>query len=142
MPYTIESKTITNITARERLVAETIMDSSSKKQYAVFAGGRNNGVSNVVDAFNITNGVASNPISGSLSGSRYKMATTTLIDVSTNIQYAIFAGGIDSNDDASNVIDAVSITGNAMNPIISNTLSDTGAYLAVTTIRAVDNSNI
>lgn len=70
------------------------------------------------------------------------MATTTLIDASTNIQYAIFAGGIGSNDADSNVIDAVSITGNAMNPIISSTLSDAGAYLAATTIRAADNSNI
>ena len=30
MPYTVNSNTITNIAARERLVAETIMDSSSK----------------------------------------------------------------------------------------------------------------
>ena len=30
MPYTVNSNTITNIAARERLVAGTIMDSSSK----------------------------------------------------------------------------------------------------------------
>ncbi len=30
IPYTVNSNTITNIAARERLVAETIMDSSSK----------------------------------------------------------------------------------------------------------------
>ena len=70
------------------------------------------------------------------------MATTTLIDASTNIQYAIFAGGLDSNGGASNVIDAVSITDNAMNHIISSTLSYARAFLAATTIRAVDNSNI
>ena len=85
MPYTIEANTITKITARERLIAATINDTSTNKQYAVFAGGYNSGYSNVIDAFNITDAVASNPISGTLSAARRRMAVTVLTDVTTKI---------------------------------------------------------
>ena len=46
---------------RADLVATTITDFATGKQYAVFAGGSNsNGASNIIDAFCITNGAISN----------------------------------------------------------------------------------
>lgn len=105
------------------LAATTITDISNNIEYGIFAGGEDG--SNYIDAINaisITNGSFDTVITSKLSEARRTLTASTITDVVTGIQFAVFAGGYNGKD-YSKAIDIVCMVNGQICQFVGNMLN-------------------
>ena len=104
------------------LAATTITDAVTGREYGIFAGGYDG--SNYIDVINAVawaNGIIKHA-TGKLSEARIALTASTITDVVSGIQFAVFAGGYNGKD-YSRAIDIVCMINGQIYQFVGNTLN-------------------